>query len=513
MPRSRSWSTNNRLRNRLFGLLSSVADAAKRDRAAQWLGRAGTRLPSLAELADPSNMPPSRVAALRSVDPDRPDPANLFRVHWYNDRSRTGFAADPPHLVLPAELTGVRSPIIVALGCFFPMIAAHKVLAAYGCLIPHLVTGRFDPAHQRAVWPSTGNYCRGGIAISRILGCRGIAVLPAGMSEERFEWLRAWVVHPEDIIRTPGSESNVKEIYDKCAELARDPDNLVLNQFAEFGNYVAHYTCTGPALARIFEAFEAQHSDCRLTAFVAASGSAGTLAAGDYLKEKLGTRIAAAEASECPTLLRNGFGEHNIQGIGDKHVPYIHNVMNTDLVVGVSDRSVAALDLLFNNETGLTYLQERRLIGPEVIEGLKYLGLSSIANVVAAVKTAKRLELGDDDVLITVATDSAALYGSERRKFLKANYPGGFDAVNAGEIFGQHLLGAADNDVLELTHDERSRIFNLGYFTWVEQQGVPFAEFERRRNQSFWRGLRQAAASWDELIAELNARAGFGEDC
>ncbi|MBV8506245.1 MAG: pyridoxal-phosphate dependent enzyme [Alphaproteobacteria bacterium] len=494
-------------------ILTSIVDTLARDRAAQWLRRAGARLPRFAELADPATIPQSRVAALHSVDPDRPDPANLFRVHWYNGRSRTDITAIPPHFVLPAELTGVRSPIVVALGCFFPMIAAHKVLAAYGCLIPHLVTGRFDPARHKAVWPSTGNYCRGGIAISRILGCRGIAVLPAGMSEERFEWLRAWVTEPEDIIRTPGSESNVKEIYDRCAELARNPDNLVLNQFAEFGNYVAHHTCTGPALARIFEAVESQRSGCRLAAFVAASGSAGTLAAGDYLKEKLGARIVAVEASECPTLLRNGFGEHNIQGIGDKHVPYIHNVMNTDLVVGVSDHSVAGLDLLFNNKTGLAYLADRRGVDPEAIDELKYLGLSGIANVVAAIKTAKHLELGDEDVLISVATDSAALYGSERRKFLAANYPAGFDIVNAGEIFGQHLLGAADNDVLELTHDERSRIFNLGYFTWVEQQGVPLVEFERRRNQGFWRGLRQLAAAWDELIAEFNARAGFGEVC
>ncbi|HJZ17165.1 MAG TPA: hypothetical protein VJ251_17280, partial [Stellaceae bacterium] len=187
-------------------IVTRVVDATSRDRAVQWLRRAGARLPRFAELADPATIPQSRVAALHLVDPDRPDPANLFRVHWYNDRSRTGFAATPPHFVLPPELTGVRSPIIVAFGCFFPMIAAHKVLAAYGCLIPHLVTGRFDPARQRAVWPSTGNYCRGGVAISRILGCRGIAVLPAGMSEERFEWLRAWVTQPDDIIRTPGSE-------------------------------------------------------------------------------------------------------------------------------------------------------------------------------------------------------------------------------------------------------------------------------------------------------------------
>jgi hypothetical protein len=187
--------------------------------------------------------------------------------------------------------------------------------------------------------------------------------------------------------------------------------------------------------------------------------------------------------------------------------------MNTDLVVGVSDRSVAALDLLFNNKSGLAYLWDRRRIGSEVIDELKHLGLSGIANVVAAIKTAKHLELGDEDVLITVATDSAALYGSERRKLLAATYSDGFDSVNAGEIFGQHLLGAADNDVLELTHDERSRIFNLGYFTWVEQQGVPFPEFEKRRSQGFWRRLWQSAAAWDELIAEFNARAGFGDGC
>jgi cysteine synthase len=414
---------------------------------------------------------------------------------------------------LPAELTGVRSTIVMVLGCAFPMIGAHKMLAAYGCLIPHLVTGRFDPSHHKAVWPSTGNYCRGGVAISRILGCRGVAVLPEGMSEERFVWLRTWVSRPEDIVRTPGSESNVKEIYDKCAELARDPTNVVLNQFAEFGNYVAHYACTGPAFARVFEALRATRPNLRLAAFVAASGSAGTLAAGDYLKEQFGTRIVAVEASECPTLLRNGFGEHNIQGIGDKHVPYIHNVMNIDIVVGVSDRSTGALDLLFNSDTGLSYLADRRHINPELLSRLKLIGLSGIANLVAAIKTAKRLELGEEDVVITVATDGGALYGSERRKFLTERYPGGFDRVSAGEVFGQHLLGAVDNDVLELTHGERSRIFNLGYYTWVEQQGVPLEAFERRRAQGFWAELRRAAPAWDMLIAEFNAVAGAEKPC
>ena len=488
--------------------MPTIVDRAVRDGAARWLGRAGVRLPTFAELADPSRILEARKIALRPVDPDCPDPANLFRVHWYNDRARTGFVATPCHFVFPPLLTGVRSPVVMVLGCFFPMIGAHKVLAAYGCLVPYLVTGRFDPSLNKAVWPSTGNYCRGGVAISRILNCRAVAVLPERMSEERFEWLRRWVPWPEDIVRTPGSESNVKEIYDKCAELAGDPRNVVLNQFAESGNYVAHYACTGPALACVFEACRAQRPNLRLSAFVAASGSAGTLAAGDYLKGEFGTRIVAVEASECPTMLRNGFGEHNIQGIGDKHVPYIHNVMNTDIVVGVSDRSTGALDLLFNKKTGLSYLADRRHIDTQLLSGLKLLGLSGIANLVAAIKIAKRLELGEDDAIVTIATDSAALYGSERRKFLAANYPNGLDAVSAGEIFGQHLLGAADNDVLELTHGERSRIFNLGYYTWVEQQGVPLEAFERRRTQEFWSQLPQAALAWDMLIAEFNAVAG-----
>ncbi len=493
------------------GLGTTVFDRGVRDRAARRLGRAGVRLPRFAELADPATIAEARIAALRSVDPDRPDPANLYRVHWHNDRSRRGLAMTPAHLVLPSALTGVRAPIAVMLGNRFPMIGAHKVLAAYGCLIPRLVTGRFDPEHHRAVWPSTGNYCRGGIAISRILDCRGIAVLPQGMSEERFDWLRGWVGRPEDIIRTPGSESNVKEIYDCCAELARDPSNIVLNQFAEFGNYLAHWACTGPALAHVFDAVRATRPGLRLAAFVAASGSAGTLAAGDCLKERHDARIVAVEASECPTLLRNGFGEHNIQGIGDKHVPLIHNVMNTDIVVGVSDRSTGALDLLFNSEIGRSYLSARRRIDRNIVGGLSLLGLSGIANLVAAIKTAKRLELGDDDLVVTVATDSAALYGSERRKLLDASYPDGFDAVNAGEIFGQHLLGIADSDVLELTHGERSRIFNLGYYTWVEQQGVALDAFERRRGQGFWRELRESLPALDALIAEFNAAAGCGD--
>jgi hypothetical protein len=220
------------------------------------------------------------------------------------------------------------------------------------------------------------------------------------------------------------------------------------------------------------------------------------------------------EASECPTLLRNGYGEHNIQGIGDKHVPLIHNVMNTDLVCAVSERSTDALDLLFNSDQGAAYLAGRRRIDSLLTGDLRLIGLSGIANIVAAIKVAKYLDLGPDDALMTVATDSAAMYRSGRQAYRAARYADGLDTVGCGEIFGEHLAGAGTGEVLELSHAERTRIFNLGYYTWVEQQGVPLADFERRRDRRFWRDLQQTLPAWDALIDEFNAISGTaGQPC
>jgi len=490
-------------------LTTEIVDRRIRKRAVDHLRDARVALPTFAELGDPGAIPEPVSSRLAAIDPDVPEPLNLYRVHWFNDRTRRGRQAVPCYLDLSPALTGVSARILVALGCTFPMIGAHKVLAAYGCLVPRLVTGRFDPERHKAIWPSTGNYCRGGVAISRILGCRGVAVLPAGMSRERFDWLQRWVADARDIVRTPGTESNVKEIYDECARLSRDPANVILNQFCEFGNYLAHWVCTGPALRAVFEDARARDPKLQLGAFVAASGSAGTLAAGDYLKEKLGAKIVAVEALECPTMLYNGYGEHNIQGIGDKHIPFIHNVMNTDLVAGVSDRSTDSLNLLFNSEVGRRYLRERRKLDAAAVRELEGLGLSSIANVLGAIKAAKRLGLGPEDAVVTVATDSAAMYASEREKFEAAHYPRGFDPVGAGEVFASHLEGVSDDHLIELGAADRNRIFNLGYYTWVEQQGVPLAEFDRRRPQEFWTGLHAAIPRWDELIREFNAETGL----
>jgi cysteine synthase len=491
-----------------LGLERHVVDPGVYERTVGRFREAGVLLPTFAQLAAPSSLPASIREALAAAKPDEAHPLNLFRVHWYNDAARTGQVSTPVHVVLPAEITGVQARIVVALGEKFPMIAAHKVLAAYGCLAPRVITGQFDPTRHRAVWPSTGNYCRGGVAISRLLGCRGVAVLPEGMSRERFTWLEDWVTDPGDIIRTPGTESNVKEIYDKCAELSADPENVVFNQFAEFGNHLVHYQCTGTALASVFESVRESEPGVRLAAFVSASGSAGTLGAGDYLKEEYGSKTVAVEALECPTMLSNGFGEHNIQGIGDKHIPLIHNVMNTDLVVGVSDQATDHLALVFAGGAGLEYLRQRRGVPERVLEALPAFGLSSICNIVAAVKTAKHLRLGADDVVVTVATDGARMYDSERERITARDFAGGFGAVDAAEAFGRWMLAAGTDNVLEAKLAERERIFNLGYYTWVEQQGVSLADFEARRDQRFWTGLRDLLPAWDAMIEEFNSRTG-----
>lgn len=491
-----------------LGLEREIADSGVYKRTVERFREKGIRLPTFQELADPSLINERISAALATIDPDAASPLNLYRVHWYNGNDRRATAAVPQHVVFPPEVTGVAAPIVVLLGDRFPMIRAHKVLAAYGCLAPRVITGQFDPTHHRAIWPSTGNYCRGGVAVSKIMDCRGVAVLPEQMSRERFEWLDRWVLDPLDVVRTPGCESNVKEIYDKCHELDLDPQNIIFNQFCEFGNYLVHYACTGRAVERVFEHLAERYPGATPAAFISATGSAGTIGAGDYLKHRHGARIVAVEAQECPTLLYNGFGDHNIQGIGDKHVPYIHNVMNTDAVAGVSERVTDSLSLLFNTPAGREYLSERAQWPAELVDSLSHFGYSSICNLAAAIKTAQHFNLGADDLLFTVATDGAEMYDSERPELKDRWFDGRWDLVEAGRCYGRDWQALTTDHYLELTQPDKERIFNLGYFTWVEQQGVSVAEFSQRRKQTFWDGLHEYLPIWDELIDRFNAETG-----
>ena len=490
-----------------FGLADRVVDEQSLQRSLDRFRERGITMPTFGELADPSRFDHGQ--RVGDADPQGADARNLWRVHWYNDL-HGGRVDVPDHVVLPPQLTGVESPIIVVFGDRFPMITAHKVLAAYACLAPRIVTGQFDPTRHRAIWPSTGNYARGGIAISRIMASRGVAILPEGMSQERFDWLNRWCEDPEsDVIRTHGTESNVKEIYDACNELAKDPANFVLNQFSEFGNHLGHHTITGRALGHVFEHVRtASGRDLRLAAFTSATGSAGTIAAGDRLKDEYGTKIVAVEALECPTMLENGFGEHNIQGIGDKHIPLIHNVTNTDVVCAISDVATDELDVLWNTDQGHEYLSRSKSIDDATLTALTHFGFSSSCNVLAAIKTSKLLDLGANDALITVATDGGAMYPSERAKTIARRYRGEYSHTDAAEAFGQHLAHVSTEHMIDMTEADRRRVFNLGYYTWVEQQGTPFELFEQRRSQDFWVGLRPYVDVWDAMITEFNARVG-----
>ncbi len=460
-------------------------------------------LPTIAELKNPHSINEDIKNKVLKLDKDSMDPANLFRVHWFNKRDHSKFVDVPEHIVLPSEFTGVEAKIIVNLGRYFPLITAHKVLAAYGCLLPRILNGSFDYTTHKAVWPSTGNYCRGGVAISKILGFKSVAILPEGMSKERFDWLEKWVEDKNDIIKTKGTESNVKEIYDACNELEKDKNNDIINQFDEYYNYATHRAITGSSFEKSFLKVKGD-SNLQARFYVSASGSSGTLAAGDYLKENLNAQIAVVEATECPTLLYNGYGEHNIQGIGDKHVPLIHNVMNSDYVVGVSDEATNNLNLLFNTDEGKNYLTKRKGFKSDFVDRLPEFGFSSIANIIASIKLAKKMKLTKNDAIITVATDGADLYETELAK-TKKQFSKIYDQVTCAEIFAKNFEAITVDHTLELSQIDKERIFNLGYYTWVEQQGTSLEEFESRRNQSFWDRHYKDMISLDEKIKEFNS--------
>jgi len=472
------------------------------NKTSKYFKNKGIILPTISELANPHIINEEFKDKLKTLDKNSINPLNLFRVHWYNNRDHTNFSKVPEHIVLPSEFTGVEAKIIVNIGRLFPLITAHKVLAAYGCLLPRILNGTFDYEKNKAVWPSTGNYCRGGVAISKILGLKSVAILPEGMSAERFAWLEEWVSDKNDIIKTTGTESNVKEIYDACNELKKDPNNDIINQFDEYYNYAIHRAVTGPSFEKSFLEVKG-NSNLKARFYVSASGSSGTLAAGDYLKDHLSLKIAVVEATECPTLLNNGYGEHNIQGIGDKHVPLIHNVMNTDFVVGISDQATNNLNMIFNTDIGQRYLTAKKGFDVELINRLPEFGFSTIANILASIKLAKYMNLGKDDAIITVATDGADLYLSELEK-TKREFKGIYDESMCAEIYGQYLKGISADHTLELNQKEKERIFNLGYYTWVEQQGIDLEDFEKRRDQNFWNDHFQKMLSLDNQVKEFN---------
>jgi len=459
-------------------------------------------LPTFAQLKNPETIPLEILKELKQVDLQEVHPLNLFRINWRND-SLTNGIGEINYLEIPKEITGVDAKIIGLVGKHFPT-GAHKVGATYGCLAPFMVTGRFDPEYHKAVWPSTGNYCRGGAFNSALLSVDAVAILPEEMSKERFDWLKEIGA---EVYATPGCESNVKEIYDKCHELIAESDEyLIFNQFDQFGNSIWHYEITGSTIETLFNQIKEKGE--RLSGYVSATGSAGTIAAGDYLREKFPLlKVIASEALQCPTLLLNGFGGHRIEGIGDKHVPWIHNVKNTDVVAAIDDEESLRVLRLFNENEGHDWLTSKG-VKSNATERLPELGISAIANLLSSIKLAKYYELNKSDVIFTIFTDSSDLYQS-RLKEMK-NAWGSYTQQQAEIDWNVVLKNQKTDNFLELGYQDRKRIHNLKYFTWIEQQGKDVEELNAQwYDENYWMERFSVVNDWDKLITDFNKQVGL----
>jgi len=454
--------------------------------------------PTFEEMLHPSRIDPEvRARALKAKREDPLAPINLFNVTWRNDRNEVYY------VVLPKALTGLDAHIVVLYGADFPS-GSHKVGAAYSVLAEKTLFNEVDTDQHTLVWPSTGNYGIGGAWIGGRMGYRGIVILPAEMSQERFDLIEAYGAQ---VIKTPGCESNVKEIYDKTWELRRaDPNIRILNQFEVMGNYRFHYYVTGNTVVELAAELAAKGiGKGAISAFVSAMGSAGTIAAGDRLKQVWPEhKIVGLEPIQCPTLFNNGYGGHDIQGIGDKHVTWIHNVMNMDAIMCIDDIETKRVLQVFAEEAGRETLVKRFGLDEQLVaEFGRILGISSICNILGAIKTAKYYKMGKDDLVVTVATDGLDRYGSVMDD-MRRDY-GVVDEVETVARVRSLFHARTTDYIWEGNADNRARWHNLKYYTWVEQQGKTVQELDAQKDPKWWENEQQRVFEIDEKLKQYRA--------
>ncbi|MFO7536639.1 MAG: pyridoxal-phosphate dependent enzyme [Chloroflexota bacterium] len=448
--------------------------------------------PTFTEMRYPDRIDTAvRQQALAAHEEDPLDPINLYNITWRDPQNAIY------SFVIPPEITGVKAPIVVIYGQKFPS-GSHKVGAAYSVLAELMVTGDVDPTQHTLVWPSTGNYGVGGAWVGGRMGCRSIVVLPEGMSRERFERIESYGA---EVIKTPGSESNVKEIYDKTWALRQDPNIRILNQFEVMGNYRFHYEVTGNTIADLAGTLQERGvGNGRVAAFVSAMGSAGTIAAADRLKQIWPDhKIVGLEPIQCPTLYNNGYGAHEIQGIGDKHVTWIHNVHNMDALMCIDDMACLRGLQLFTEPLGQQVLVERFGVSESAVAMLgSIFGISGICNLLGAIKTAKFYGLGQDDLIVTVCTDAFDRYPSVMQQLTAQE--GAMDEALATARMAQVFHGAGLDWIQEGTRHNRDRWHNLKYYTWVEQQGKTVEELDAQKEPGWWLAHQEKVAEIDRLI-------------
>ena len=451
--------------------------------------------PTFEEMLHPQTVDPAvRRDALAALEADPLNPLNLYNITWRDANDQVYC------VILPKALTGVDAPIAVIYGARFPS-GSHKVGAAYSVLLEKQLQGEVDPDKHTLVWPSTGNYGIGGAFI----GCRmeydSIVVLPEEMSAERFERISRYGAR---IIRTAGSESNVKEIYDEVKRLVGSDKNIrALNQFEVMGNYRFHYHVTGNTLVELAAELQAAGIGAgKISAWVSAMGSSGTISAGDRLKQVWSDhRIVGLEPVQCPTLYNNGYGAHEIQGIGDKHVTWIHNVFNMDALMCIDDMDALNGLRLFAEEAGRRALVERLGVDAELVAQLsELLGISGVCNIIGAIKTAKFYGLGADDVVATVATDGMERYDSVMAALRDKH--GALDEAAALAIAEGVFKRAGTDWIQEGARESRERWHNLKYYTWVEQQGKTVEELDAQRDPQWWQAHQEAVADIDNMLLD-----------
>jgi cysteine synthase A len=448
--------------------------------------------PTFDEMLHPEKIAPDiRAKALRMMEEDPLDPINLFNITWKDSTNRIHYH------VLPKELTGVEANIVVLHSVHFPT-RSHKVGATYSVLIEKELFGEVDPAIHKLVWPSTGNYGIGGAFVGCRMNFDSIVVLPEEMSRERFEYIERLGAR---VIATPGCESNVKEIYDKTWELREDPNVRVLNQFEVMGNYRFHYFVTGNTMIELAaELQEKGIGNGKIAAYTSAMGSAGTIAAGDRMKQVWPDhKIVGLEPIQCTTLYNNGYGGHRIEGIGDKHVTWIHNVFNMDAIMAIDDMETVRGLALLTDPVGKETLSGRFGVPEAEVEAMsQFFGISSVCNVLGAIKTAKYYDMGEDDVIVTICTDAIDRYHSVMDWLEGAE--GKMDETLAAYRMGQTFHGQKTDYISEGTRESRERWHNLKYYTWVEQQGKTVEELDAQRDPAWWQQHQQMVREIDEKI-------------
>jgi len=433
--------------------------------------------PTFEEMLHPQTIAPDiRQRALAAREADPLDPINLFNITWRDPQGRIYYH------VLPKELTSVAAPIVVLYAKDFPT-GSHKVGAAYSVLIEKQLFGEVDPYVHTLVWPSTGNYGIGGAWVGCRMGFKSVVVLPEGMSQERFRQIESYGA---TVIKTPGSESNVKEIYDKTWELRQDANVRVLNQFEVMGNYRFHYHVTGNTIVELAAELAARDiGNGRVAAFTSAMGSAGTIAAGDRLKQVWPEhKIVGLEPIQCPTLYSNGYGSHDIQGIGDKHVTWIHNVLNMDAIMCLDDVECKKGLQLLTEEAGWRTLHRYGVPEASVQTMATIFGISGVCNDLGAIKTAKFYGFGPRDLIVTICTDAIDRYHSVMADLTRRYGP--LDDTEAAVRLVSIFHHQKTDWIREGTLEARRQWHNLKYYTWVEQQGKTVAELDAQLDPAWW---------------------------